>query len=50
MEHFRAKLGGHDFAHRREYAEWVAGARKPETCERRLGKAVEMLLAGAKHP
>jgi bifunctional DNA-binding transcriptional regulator/antitoxin component of YhaV-PrlF toxin-antitoxin module len=41
---------GLSYTHRREYAEWVAGARKPETRERRLGKAVEMLLAGAKHP
>lgn len=41
---------GLSYTHRREYAEWVAGAREPETRERRLGKAVEMLLAGTKHP
>jgi hypothetical protein len=38
------------FTHRREYAEWVAGAKKEETRRRRLDKAVTMLREGVKHP
>lgn len=34
------------FTHRREYAEWVGGAKKEETRERRANRAVEMILAG----
>lgn len=37
-------------AHRREYAEWVGEAKQAETRARRAGRAVEMLLAGARHP
>jgi bifunctional DNA-binding transcriptional regulator/antitoxin component of YhaV-PrlF toxin-antitoxin module len=38
------------FTHRREYAEWVSGAKKQETRNRRVGRAVEMLREGVKHP
>jgi hypothetical protein len=38
------------FTHKREYAAWVAGAKKQETRERRVAKALEMLKAGTKHP
>jgi uncharacterized protein YdeI (YjbR/CyaY-like superfamily) len=38
------------FTHRREYAEWIAGARKQETRMRRVAKALEMLRDGVKHP
>jgi hypothetical protein len=38
------------FTHRREYAEWIASARRAETRERRVGKALEMLRDGVKHP
>jgi hypothetical protein len=38
------------FTHRREYATWVAGAKRAETRERRAAKAVEMLRAGVRHP
>jgi hypothetical protein len=38
------------FTHRREYAEWVATAKKPETRERRAAKAADMLRAGIRHP
>ena len=38
------------FTHRREYAEWVGTAKKPETRERRAAKAAEMLRAGIRHP
>jgi hypothetical protein len=38
------------FTHRREYADWIGSAKRPETRERRLAKAVAMLRAGVKHP
>ena len=38
------------FTHRREYAEWIAGAKKQETRTRRVAKALEMLRGGVKHP
>jgi uncharacterized protein YdeI (YjbR/CyaY-like superfamily) len=38
------------FTHRREYAEWIAEARREDTRERRTAKAIEMLRAGTKHP
>jgi len=33
------------FTHRKEYARWVAEAKKPETRERRVEKALEMIAA-----
>jgi hypothetical protein len=38
------------FSHRREYATWVAEAKRAETRERRAAKAAEMLRAGVRHP
>ena len=38
------------FTHRKEYAQWVAGAKKQETRDRRLARAVEMLRQGIRHP
>jgi hypothetical protein len=38
------------FTHRREYATWIAEAKKEETRERRAGKAIEMLREGVKTP
>jgi hypothetical protein len=38
------------FTHRREYAEWIAAAKRAETRERRVAKALEMLNAGVQHP
>jgi uncharacterized protein YdeI (YjbR/CyaY-like superfamily) len=35
---------------RREYAEWIAGAKKEETRDRRLARAVEMLRESVKQP
>jgi hypothetical protein len=34
------------FTHRKEYARWVAEAKREETRQRRVQKAVEMILAG----
>jgi hypothetical protein len=38
------------YTHRREYAEWIAQAKRDETRERRATKAVGMLKAGTRHP
>jgi hypothetical protein len=38
------------FTHRREYANWIAEAKKDETRERRAGKAIEMLREGVRTP
>jgi hypothetical protein len=38
------------FTHRKEYAQWIAEAKRPETRERRVARALEMLRAGTKHP
>lgn len=42
----RERYDGLSFTHRREFAEWVSGAKRSETRVRRAAKAVEMLLAG----
>jgi hypothetical protein len=36
------------FSHRKAYAEWIGGAKRPETKAARVAKAVEMLRAGKK--
>lgn len=41
---------GRAFTHRKEYAQWIAEAKRPETRERRVAKALEMLTSGVKHP
>jgi hypothetical protein len=38
------------FTHRKEYALWVAGAKKAETRATRVAKTIRMLKAGTKHP
>lgn len=38
------------YTHRKEYARWIAEAKKEETRQRRLNKAVEMLRNKMKHP
>lgn len=38
------------YTHRREYANWIAEARREETRERRAKKAVAMLRDGVRHP
>lgn len=40
------RYGALSYTHRREFAEWVAGAKKPETRDRRAARAVEMILDG----
>jgi uncharacterized protein YdeI (YjbR/CyaY-like superfamily) len=36
----------YSYTHRKEFAQWVTEAKKPETRARRLEKAMEMLAAG----
>ena len=38
------------YTNRKEYARWIATAKKEETKQRRLAKTIEMLLQGVKHP
>lgn len=38
------------FTHRKEYVRWIEEAKRDETRERRLAKAVEMLRDGVKTP
>lgn len=38
------------FTHRKEYAQWIAEAKRDETRERRVMKAIEMLREGVAHP
>ena len=42
----KATYDGLAFTHRREYARWIAEAKREETRERRVAKALEMLHAG----
>ncbi len=46
----QAIFDGLAFTHRREYAEWIAGAKRDETRARRVEKTLAMLRAGTKHP
>ena len=42
----RASFEGMAFTHRKEYARWVAEAKKEETRQRRVQQALEMIRAG----
>jgi hypothetical protein len=42
----KAVFDGLAFTHRKEYARWVAEAKRDETRERRVQQAVEMIKAG----
>jgi hypothetical protein len=46
----RGAYAGLSFTHRKEYAQWIAEAKRPETRERRVRRAIEMLNEGIKHP
>jgi hypothetical protein len=46
----RAAFEGLSYTHQREYAEWVAEARREPTRRRRVEQAVEMLRDGRRHP
>jgi uncharacterized protein DUF1905/bacteriocin resistance YdeI/OmpD-like protein len=38
------------YTHRKEYCRWIAEAKKEETREKRMAKAVEMMKSGVKTP
>jgi bifunctional DNA-binding transcriptional regulator/antitoxin component of YhaV-PrlF toxin-antitoxin module len=42
----RAGFDGLSYTHRKEYARWIADAKKPETRDRRLAQALERLREG----
>ena len=46
----KAAFEGLSYTHRREYAEWIAEAKREETRVRRVAKAVEMLRDGERSP
>ena len=46
----KAAYEGLSYTHRREYARWIAEAKRDETRERRVAKAVEMLREGVRTP
>jgi hypothetical protein len=46
----KAAFEGLSYTHRREYVEWVSGAKREETRRARLERAVGMLRDGTRHP
>jgi uncharacterized protein YdeI (YjbR/CyaY-like superfamily) len=46
----KAGFDGLSPSHRREYASWIADAKRADTRERRARKAVAMLRAGERQP
>jgi hypothetical protein len=46
----KAAFDGLSYTHRREYVEWVSGAKRAETRSSRIGRAVGMLRDGVRHP
>ena len=42
----QASWDRYSYSHRKEFAQWITEAKKPETRARRLEKAIEMLAAG----
>ena len=46
----KAVFDGLSYTHRREYVEWVSGAKREETRNTRLERAVAMLRDGVTHP
>jgi hypothetical protein len=46
----KARFESLAFTHRREYAEWIATAKRDETRAKRVKRAVSMLREGVRHP
>lgn len=42
----KAGFDGLSYTHRKEYARWIAESKKPQTRDRRLAKALELLREG----
>jgi uncharacterized protein YdeI (YjbR/CyaY-like superfamily) len=46
----REAFNGLSYTHRREYARWIGEAKRADTQERRVARALTMLRAGVKTP
>src|SRR5262249_18802388 len=46
----RDRFDGLSYTHRKEYVRWIEEAKREETRERRLVKAIELLGQGVEHP
>jgi hypothetical protein len=46
----RAAFEALAYTHRKEYAQWIAEAKRADTRDRRVARALEMLRAGTRHP
>ena len=46
----KAYFEGLSYTHRKEYVRWITEAKKQETREKRLQKAIQMILEKVKHP
>ena len=46
----RDRFDGFSYTHRKEYVRWIEEAKREETRERRLVKAIELLGQGVEHP
>lgn len=46
----RERFDGLSYTHRKEYARWVAEAKREETRTRRVAKSIEMLRSGIRTP
>ena len=42
--------GGMSYSHRREYVDWIAEAKRPETRRRRIERTLERLRGGKTQP
>ena len=49
-EEVRARFDKLSYTHQKEYVEWINEAKKVETRQRRIEKALQMLTAGTKTP
>jgi bifunctional DNA-binding transcriptional regulator/antitoxin component of YhaV-PrlF toxin-antitoxin module len=46
----KAAFEGLSYTHRNEYARWISEAKRDDTRDRRVKKAVDMLRDGVRHP
>jgi uncharacterized protein YdeI (YjbR/CyaY-like superfamily) len=46
----RERFDGLSYTHRKEYARWIAEAKREETLTRRVAKAIELLRSGIRTP
>lgn len=47
-EQAKARFDKFAYSHRKAYVEWIEGARKPETRQRRIEQAIAMIVEGKK--